>query len=220
MRLRNDRNAPDYLKSQTKYIINDHSLIKKDLSKLFDNNNELIYIEIGMGKGDFIVNQAIKNPHINFIGLEKFETVIVKAHKKAMKHDLNNLKMIAYDANQINELFNDYSIDKIFLNFSDPWPKKRHERKRLTNPEFLEKFKKILKPNSLIEFKTDNEKLFNYTITDVLVPNIDKYEILFLTYNLYELKDEPQYLNNIQTEYEKKFSSLGERIKKVIFRFI
>ncbi|RCT49930.1 tRNA (guanosine(46)-N7)-methyltransferase TrmB [Ureaplasma urealyticum] len=220
MRLRNNANAPLYLKSQEQYIVNDQQLLKNDLAKVFKNPHLPLHIEIGMGKGDFIVENALRNPQINYLGIEKFPTVIVKAHKKALKHKLDNLAMICFDANAILDLLNSKSIDKIYLNFSDPWPKKRHAKKRLTNPYFLEKFAVILKQNGLIEFKTDNESLFHYTIYDVLLNDLTKYEILFLTYNLYALVNNVELLKNIPTEYEKKFVMQGQRIKKVSFRFL
>ncbi|ASD29950.1 tRNA (guanosine(46)-N7)-methyltransferase TrmB [Ureaplasma parvum] len=220
MRLRNNANAPLYLKSQHEYIINDPHLLKDNLGKIFKNPELPIYIEIGMGKGDFIIENALRNQQINYLGIEKFPTVIVKAHKKALKHKLDNLAMICFDANKILELLNSESVDKIYLNFSDPWPKKRHAKKRLTHPCFLEKFAVILKQNALVEFKTDNENLFMYTIYDVLLKDLTKYEILFLTYNLYTLVNNVELLKNIPTEYEKKFVMQGERIKKVNFRFL
>ncbi|AJQ45298.1 tRNA (guanine-N7)-methyltransferase [Ureaplasma diversum] len=220
MRLRNDKNAKDYLAKQTKYIVLDPSLLKTDLKACFTNPNNPLYVEIGMGKGDFIINNAIKNPNINYLGIEKFQTVIVKAHKKALKHNLDNLMMLAYDANLIDQLLNQASVSKIFLNFSDPWPKNRHTNRRLTHPSFLAKFKYVLKEDGVIEFKTDNEGLFAYTINEVLLNDLESYEILFLTYNLYQLKNNEQLINNIATEYEKKFVALNTRIKKVIFRYL
>lgn len=220
MRLRNDKNAKNYLAQQTKYIIQDPTLLKTDLKAYFANPNQPLYIEIGMGKGDFVIENALQNPNINYLGIEKFQTVIVKAHKKALKHNIGNLMMLALDANLINELLNESSVDKIFLNFSDPWPKKRHSYRRLTHPSFLAKFKKVLAPNGTIEFKTDNEGLFSYTINEVLLNDLDSYEILFLTYNLYSLTNNEQLIDNIPTEYEKKFVALNTRIKKVIFRYL
>ncbi len=182
-------------------------------NKYFNNKNPL-YIEIGMGKGLFIINNAIKNPNINYIGIEKYPTVILKAIKKIENYEtkFHNLKIICDDANNLKNWFQNNSVDKIFLNFSDPWPKKRHESKRLTSVGFMDIYKQILKPKQLIEFKTDNEGLYQYTIdqwTHSKEFNIEAY-----TNNLYSdsifLKD------NIPTEYENKFVKQGIKIKKII----
>ncbi|MCV3728289.1 tRNA (guanosine(46)-N7)-methyltransferase TrmB [Ureaplasma miroungigenitalium] len=219
MRLRNNKNAPDYLAQQTKYIIQDKTALKKECLRLFKNPHQLLYLEIGMGKGDFIINQALRSPHINFIGLEKFDTVIVKAHKKALQFNLHNLAMISADATDLAELFKDLTVDRLFLNFSDPWPKKRHAKKRLVHTNFLNIFAQVLKTDGVIEFKTDNDGLFDYLVNEVIAEHPDQFEVLYLTYDLYENDNDPEYIKNIPTEYEQKFIAQNIKIKKIIFKY-
>ena len=154
MRLRNIKNA-DEIVNNSKYTI------KEINNNIFDNNNP-IYLEIGMGKGDFIINNAIQNPNINYIGIEKYKSVLVKAVQKLEEKELNNLKIICMDAKNINEM--ETKVDLLYLNFSDPWPKKRHALRRLTSPIYLEKYENIFKNQKHIIMKTDNRNLFEYSI--------------------------------------------------------
>ena len=173
---------------------------------LFNNKND-IEIEIGMGKGDFIINKAISNPNINFIGIEKYPTVLLKAFKKLDNYKLNNLKIICIDAKEIDEVFSK-EIKKIYLNFSDPWPKKKHADRRLTSSIFLEKYSKVFKDDYVIEMKTDNKKLFEYSLV-----TFSQNDYIFdeVNLDLYTNLNE----DNIQTEYEKKFVNLGMPIYKL-----
>ncbi|WP_031489172.1 tRNA (guanosine(46)-N7)-methyltransferase TrmB [Ureaplasma canigenitalium] len=218
MRLRNNKNAKPVLEKADRYVINDLSLLH-NLNCLFNNQNKVLEIEIGMGKGDFIIQKATINPNINYIGIEKFPTVMLIAYKKLLKQNLNNILLLSLDAEQLPLYFSPSSIDKIYLNFSDPWPKKRHTKKRLTNPRFLEVYHSLLKENGLIEFKTDNDSLFEYTINDVLTEDKETYHIHYLTYDLYKDINNPNLINNVQTEYEKKFVAQNVAIKKVVFSF-
>lgn len=204
MRLRNIPNAEEII-SKSKYVINDPKEYKGKMQTLFNNND--IYIEIGMGKGNFIINNAIKYPNINFIGIEKYASVLVKAIEKLETIDLPNLKIFKYDANEIETLF-DKEIDLLYLNFSDPWPKKRHANRRLTSPIFLNKYNNIFKNNNHIIFKTDNRKLFEYSIKSF---NEEHYKIENISLNLYQDND----IDNIPTEYETKFHELGYPIYKI-----
>lgn len=204
MRLKKVKGATDEIMTSKYYINNPESY--KGLYKTLFNNNP-IHIEIGMGKGDFIIGMALKYPNINFIGIEKYDSVLVKATRKLEELDIKNLKLILYDANDIDKLF-DKEISNIYLNFSDPWPKTRHERRRLTSFSFLEKYDKIFIDSKNIVMKTDNRKLFEYSIMSF---NNYGYNINNISLDLYndDIKD------NVATEYEKKFVSKGNLIYKI-----
>lgn len=199
MRLKHVKGAEDIVENSN-YVIKNPENHKGSFNKLFGNNNP-IHIEIGMGKGNFIINNAIKYPNINFIGIEKYDSVMVKAIRRLEELDLPNLRLIRMDANNIEEVF-DKEIDQIYLNFSDPWPKERHAKRRLTSPNFLAKYSNIFKSTNRITMKTDNRKLFEYSIQ---MFNENNFRIDEISLNLYEddIKD------NIPTEYEIKFSSQG-----------
>ena len=205
MRLKNVKGANDIIVKGIYYIDNP-SIYKGKWNKLFNNNNP-IYIELGMGKGDFIINNAIKYPNINFIGIEKYDSVIVRAIQKSNELELKNLKLIRLDVINIDTIF-DKEIDKIYLNFSDPWPKERHAKRRLTSNIFLDKYSKIFKNNYIIEMKTDNIDLFNYSVESL--KNYG-YVIEYITNDLHS-----ENIDNIETEYEHKFSSKGIKINKFI----
>lgn len=192
-----------------KEIINNSNYIvlnpKENIGKWFKvfNNNNPIYLEIGMGKGDFIRQNAINHPEINYIGIEKFDSIMAIAIKK-IDEVIPNLKLIRMDALSIEEIFN-HEIDKLYLNFSDPWPKPRHEKRRLTSSVFLQKYDTIFKEKKDIEMKTDNRYLFEYS----LISFIDNgYKISDISLDLHH----SNYENNIVTEYEKKFSDLNNVI--------
>lgn len=196
MRQRNVKNKKEII-NNSKFIILNPCDYKGKWQKLFNNNNP-IYIEIGMGKGDFILENAIRYPNINFIGIEKFDSIIALAIKKIEENELTNLKLIRMDALNILDVF-DKEIDKIYLNFSDPWPKERHAKRRLTSNVFLEKYDLIFQNNSVIEMKTDNRGLFEYSLISF---NNSGYIIDEISLDLHHSDKE----NNIMTEYEKKFS--------------
>ncbi len=203
MRLKHVKNAEERIKKGTYYIELPEEY-KGTWNKIFKNNNP-IHLEIGMGKGDFIIEKALSNPNINFIGLEKYDSVIVRAIEKSNELELSNLKLIRIDARKIEEVFAK-EIDTIYLNFSDPWPKDRHAKRRLTSPNFLEKYDHIFKDIPHIIMKTDNDGLFNYS----------KESLINYGYTINEVSDDlynSNYLDgNIQTEYEKKFVSKGIKI--------
>lgn len=205
MRLKNVKGANDII-IKGLYYIDNPSIYKGKWNKLFNNNNPL-YIELGMGKGDFIINNALKYPNINFIGIEKYDSVIVRAIQKSNELELNNLKLLRLDVININDVF-DKEIDKIYLNFSDPWPKERHAKRRLTSNIFLDKYSKIFKSDYIIEMKTDNIDLFDYSIESL---SNYGYDILYLTNDLHN-----ENIDNIETEYEHKFSSNGVKINKFV----
>ena len=199
MRLRNLKNKEDIMNNCDFLITEPFEYIGK-WSELFNNNNP-IYIEIGMGFGKFIYENALKNPNINYIGIEKYDNVVARAIKKIEK--LNNLIIIRMDARFIDKVF-DKEIDRLYLNFSDPWPKKGQANRRLTSPYFLELYDKIFKSNKNIYMKTDNRKLFAYSIESL---NNYGYKLSNITFDLH--KDESSV---ITTEYEEKFVSKGNNI--------
>lgn len=203
MRLKNVKGANDII-IKGKYYVDNPYQYKGNWNKLFDNNNP-IYIEIGMGKGNFIIENAKRYKDINFIGIEKYDSVIVRAIQKSNDLELDNLKIIRIDANKLNEIF-DKEIDTIYLNFSDPWPKDRHAKRRLTSPIFLDIYDNIFKDKKSIIMKTDNIDLFNYSIDSLTSHG---YDIIYKTNNLDCLNED-----NIMTEYESKFYNKGIKINK------
>lgn len=204
MRLRNVKGASTIIEN-CPFVIKDYKEYKGKYKKLFNNSNP-IHIEIGMGKGDFIIGMAKKYPNINFIGIEKFDSVIVRAIEK-LEEEIPNLKLIRMDATEIEEVF-DKEIDVIYLNFSDPWPKNRHTDRRLTSLKFLKRYDNLFKNEKNIIMKTDNRKLFEFSIMELTNYN---YKIEELSLDLYkdDIKD------NVQTEYEKRFHELGFPIYKI-----
>ena len=202
MRLRNVTGAHSIIESSS-YVIKDYQNLRGNFKSLFNNDND-IHIEIGMGKGDFIKGMALTYPNINFIGIEKFDSVLVRAVQKLEGYDIPNLKLIRMDALNIDEVFNK-EISKIYLNFSDPWPKKRHSNRRLTSNAFLEKYDRIFESRCEIVQKTDNRELFEYSIMSF---NNYGYKIDDISLDLHKREN----LVNVETEYEKKFAELGNPI--------
>lgn len=205
MRLRNVKGAHDAIVN-SKYIINNYLDYKGKFKSLFCNDNP-IHIEIGMGKGDFIRGMALNNPNINFIGIEKFDSVLVRAVQKLDNIDIPNLKLIRMDALEIDQVF-DSEIECIYLNFSDPWPKERHSKRRLTSSIFLSKYDSIFNDKCKVIMKTDNRKLFEYSIISFTDYG---YKIDDISLDLYN----DDLTGNVQTEYEKKFVSNGDIIYRI-----
>ena len=204
MRLRNVKNKEEIL-SSCSFVIDNPTNYKGKWNTLFNNNNE-INIEIGTGKCKFIYEMALKNPDINYIGIEKSASILAIATKRLEK--LDNLYLINYDALKLDEVFS-HEIDKIYLNFSDPWPKNRHENRRLTSPNFLKTYDKLFKKEKRLEFKTDNMGLFEYSIC-----SLSNYGYIFESINLDLQNSENN--DNIMTEYEYKFSQKGFKIYKLV----
>ncbi len=202
MRLKNVKGAKDKIAS-SKYIINNPDSFIGKYHQVFDNHNP-IYIEIGMGKGKFIIENAIKYPHINFIGIEKFDSVMVRAIDKLNELDLPNLRLMRIDALELDRIF-DHEVSLIYLNFSDPWPKGRHADRRLTSHIFLNKYNLISKGKTHIVMKTDNRSLFEYSIISIISAN---YKVNDIALDLYKRDIK----NNIQTEYEERFVNKGNII--------
>ena len=198
MRLRNVKGAASIIEKSC-YIVKNPKEYKGCFSKLFLNDNP-IHLEIGSGKGDFIINMAKKYPDINFIGLEMFDSIMVRIVQKLEDEDIPNLRLIKMDGTYINDVFAK-DIDTLYLNFSDPWPKARHEHRRLTSSRFLERYDSIFKDKKTIIQKTDNRKLFEYSLKSFTDYG---YKIEQLSLDLH--KDD---YDNVLTEYETKFSALG-----------
>lgn len=205
MRLRNVRGAKEKIE-KSNYIILDYKEYRGKFKDIFKNDNP-ICIEIGTGKGKFIRQMALNNPDINYIGIEKFDSVIVRALEKVEQEDIENLRYIRMDATEIADVFNK-EIDTIYLNFSDPWPKVRHTNRRLTSINFLKKYDNIFKNIKRIIFKTDNRHLFEFSIQSF---NEYGYTIDNICLNLYE----EDLTFNVPTEYEEKFSNKGMPIYKI-----
>ena len=179
-------------------------------SDFFANANP-IHIEIGMGKGKFITELALKNPGINYIGIEKYSSVLIRAIEKMEQNPLPNLRFIRMDAENIEEIFSKGEVDRIYLNFSDPWPKDRHAKRRLPSHVFLNRFNNILAEDGRIEFKTDNRDLFDFALNELPIAG---WKAQSVTYDLHN--DEKMNEGNIMTEYEEKFSAMGNPICKYI----
>ncbi|MEK4561572.1 tRNA (guanosine(46)-N7)-methyltransferase TrmB [Staphylococcus sp. FSL K6-3157] len=210
MRMRYKPWAEDYLKSHPELVDMDGSHARH-ISDWFDKNQE-IYIEIGSGMGQFITTLAGQKPDINFISLEREKSVVVNIVDKVKELGLTNIKLICNDALELNEYFKDGEIDRIYLNFSDPWPKKRHTKRRLTYHTFLALYKQVLKEDGELHFKTDNRGLFAYSLE-----SMSQFGMYFtkLNLNLHQEDDE----DNIETEYERKFSDKGSRIYRMEAKF-
>lgn len=204
MRLRNVKDK-DVLLEQCDYLIDDYSKIAGKWADLFGNDNP-IHVEVGMGKGDFIYNMALKYPNINFVGIEKYSGVIARAIKKYPK-GLPNLRIINVDANLLVKIF-DKEIDVIYLNFSDPWPKKRHASRRLTSEVFLRVYDNLFKNKKIIVMKTDNLGLFASSLV-----SLSNYGYIFSDVNL-DLANSD--IPNVVSEYEAKFVSKGVKINYLV----
>ena len=200
MRLKHIKNA-DIIIKNSNYLVSNPTDYKGKWSSLFNNNNP-IEIEIGTGKGKFIINKAINNPNINYIGIEKYDSPLVSAVRRLEDININNLKLLCFDAYNINDIF-DKEISKIYLNFSDPWPKNRHEKRRLSSKTFLDKYDTIFKNDKVIEMKTDNDDLYEYSLISF---EENGYEII---------KTDTSYIDEYTTEYEDKFRSIGKNINYI-----
>ena len=186
---------------------------KKGQWREFFGNEHPLYLEIGCGKGRFLSELAVRNPGINYLGIEKFSSVLLRALEKRAELACENLYYLRFDAEGIENCFAPSEVSGIYLNFSDPWPKARHHKRRLTSREFLARYEKILAKDGLVTFKTDNEKLFDFSLEEA---EASGWEIVALTRDLH--RDPLQREGNIMTEYEEKFSLLGNRICRLVMR--
>ena len=210
MRMRNKPWAMDFLK-ENNHIVDIDGSYKNNIKEFFNNDND-IHIEVGTGMGQFITTLAKENPDINFVGIEIEKNVLIRLLEKVLEEGLKNVRLLLYDANLLDEYFNEDEVSKIYLNFSDPWPKNRHEKRRLTYESFLSQYKKILNDTGTLQFKTDNRGLFEYSLI-----SLNQFGTKFLEVNLDLHDDEDE--DNIRTEYEEKFSSKGFKIYKIVIQF-
>lgn len=210
MRTRFNPKAIEQMNEFDRYI-KDRETIQKII---FENKGKKIYLEIGMGKGDFITQLSLLDQDNVYIGVELSPPVLALAVKKLQRYEeendvrINNLYFMSFDAIEIAQIFEENQIEKIYLNFSDPWPKKKHAKRRLTNEKFLDEYKKVLRTNGQIEFKTDNRGLFEYSLV-----SMQNYGLKFIEVYLDLHKTD---IFNIETEYEKKFSPFGPIYKIVV----
>lgn len=179
---------------------------------IFGNGNP-IHVEIGMGKGKFIHTMAKEHSNVNYVGIEKYSSVLLRAVQKLEQEEVPNLKLVRMDAEGIEGVFGMGEVDRIYLNFSDPWPKDRHAKRRLPSKEFLVRYRQILKPGGRLEFKTDNRELFDFALQELEPAG---WEAQALTFDLH--KDAQMMEGNVMTEYEEKFSAMGNPIYKYVIR--
>lgn len=209
MRLRNIKGSKEFI-AASPYVVQEPEVYKGKWSELFHNQHPL-HIEIGMGKGQFIHQLAEQNPEINYIGIEMYSSVLYRALEKREQSELNNLYFLRFDAKYLCDIFAADEVSRIYLNFSDPWPKDRHAKRRLTSTGFLEIYDRILKKDGYVQFKTDNRDLFDFSVETVNESSC--WKIKELTYDLHHSEFLP---GNIMTEYESRFVAEG----KPICRFI
>ena len=209
MRLRNIKGAREAI-DESPYVILDPENYKSRWNEVFGNDHP-IRLEVGMGKGQFIMELARQNPGINYIGIERYTSVLLRAVQKMDTLQLPNVHFLCEDAAKLPEIFAPEEVNRIYLNFSDPWPKDRHAKRRLTSRQFLARYNEILKPDGVIEFKTDNRPLFDFSLEEVREAG---WQLLLCTYDLHH--EEELMKDNIMTEYEAKFSAKGNPIHKMI----
>ena len=209
MRLRNVAGSREVI-AQSQFVIQNPEERKNHWKELFGNSHP-IQIEIGMGKGRFIMDMARLHPEINYIGIEKYSSVLIRGIQKMEKEELSNLYFIRMDAEEITDIFGEGEVNKIYLNFSDPWPKDRHAKRRLPSREFLNRYRVILSKEGNLEFKTDNQMLFTFALEELKPAG---WHLEQMTYDLHH--DESMMEGNVMTEYEERFSSMGNPIYKYI----
>ena len=209
MRLRNVPGSREAI-ADSPLAVNEPVLLKGNWSKEFGNGHP-VRIEIGMGKGKFITTLAQQNPDINYVGIEKYSSVLIRAIEKCKELDVPNLRFIRMDAEYICDVFEKGEVDRIYLNFSDPWPKDRHVKRRLTSKQFFQRYDAILKEDGIVEFKTDNHSLFQFSLEQVAEA---QWHLTEQTWDLH--RDERLMKGNVMTEYEEKFSAMGNPIHKLI----
>lgn len=205
MRQRKLKNQEEKLIANKRYLIEEPEACKGRWREIFENEND-IYIELGCGKGKFITTLAEKFPDRNYIGIEGQGSVILRALEKTEQKELANVRFIHLFAADVKTYFAADELAGIYLNFSDPWPKRRHEKKRLTHSVYLEGYRHILKPGGQIEFKTDNEELYGFTVKSVISGN------MILPEKSEDLHHSALSAREITTEYEEKFKEMGRKI--------
>ena len=208
MRLRNVPGARETI-IENQFSVQQPEQMKGKWAEVFQNDHP-IHIEVGMGKGQFIIEMARRNPEVNYIGIEKYSSVLVRAVEKLEDFEQDNLRLIRMDAENINEVFGKDEVDRIYLNFSDPWPKDRHAKRRLTSTRFLERYDNILTPEGRVMFKTDNKDLFDFSLEQVEEAG------WILESHTYDLHHSEYNEGNVMTEYEEKFSAKGNPICRLV----
>ena len=212
MRLRNIPRANDVIASSP-LVIQDPKAQRGQWKEVFGNDHP-IHIEVGMGKGQFVIGMAQKNPHLNFIGIEKFDSVMVRALEKVLEAgELPNLKLLKIDAEDLTNIFEENEVEGVYLNFSDPWPKPRHAKRRLTHENFLKLYEHITIPEGYLRFKTDNRLLFEYSLVSVTEYGMGLRDVAL---DLHQREDLDW---NVMTEYEQKFSAKGQPIYRLEAQF-
>ena len=217
MRLRNIPGADEAILN-SEYCIKEPESKKGNWQSVFSSTQPL-HIEIGMGKGRFLMDMASLHPEINYVGVEMYDSVLLRALQKRERMEadgekLDNLKFMCIDARILPDIFEKGEVQRIYLNFSDPWPKARHAKRRLTSREFLARYSQILTTGETVEFKTDNKDLFEFSLEEVT--EAEGWTLLAHTFDLHHQED--MMVGNVMTEYEEKFSSMGNPICKLIAR--
>ena len=211
MRLRNVPGAREAVE-QSPHVVQDPHALKGCWRSLFAENGTL-HLEIGAGKGNFLFGMAKNHPDIAYVGIERYATVLFKALNKMPEDLADRIKFVRMDAELVAEVFAEGEADRIYLNFSDPWPKARHEHRRLTSRAFLERYARILVPEGHVEFKTDNRALFDWSVEEAESAG---WRMLEKTFDLHA--DARLCEGNVMTEYEERFSAQGNRICKYIIQ--
>lgn len=214
MRLRNIPGAKDAI-AESIYVIQNPQENKGNWDKVFPQHQP-VHLEVGMGKGRFLMDMAKLHPEINYVGIEMYDSVLLRALQKRERLEeegekLTNLMFMCIDARLLPEIFEKGEVQKIYLNFSDPWPKARHAKRRLTSREFLARYEQILADDGVVEFKTDNKGLFEFSLEEVEAAG---WKLLAHTFDLHNQAEMME--GNVMTEYEEKFSSMGNPICKLI----
>ncbi len=209
MRLRNIPGSREAI-AENRWCIQESEQLKGSWHQVFGNDHP-VHVEIGMGKGRFLMALARENPRNNYIGIEKYSSVLLRALQKMEEAPLENIRFIRMDAETVSNIFQKGEVERIYLNFSDPWPKDRHARRRLTPRQFFARYDSILKPDGHVEFKTDNQGLFDFSLEEVKEAG---WKLDGCTRDLHH--DETMNQGNIMTEYEERFSAMGNPIFKLI----
>lgn len=212
MRLRNKPWADDFLRENDHIVVQEPFDWKGKWKEQFNEPDHPLHLEIGSGKGQFIAGMGKQHADINFVGIELVKSVIVGALKKVMNAETSNVRLVNENAEDLRELFAPNEVDHIYLNFSDPWPKNRHEKRRLTFHTFLDQYEEVLKPGGELTLKTDNRGLFEYSLVSFSQYGMKLEDV---SVDLHEDEDPL----NVETEYEEKFSSKGQPIYRCRARF-
>ena len=212
MRLRNITGSREFI-AENEFCIHNPEEMKGVWREEIFHNDRPLHLEIGMGKGEFLHTLATTHPDINYLGIEKYSSVLYRAIEKREKAEIDNLFFLRFDATYLDTIFGPGEVDRIYLNFSDPWPKDRHAKRRLTSPQFLALYDQVLAKDGIIQFKTDNRDLFDYSVE--VVEESDTWQIEEITYDLHH---SDQLEGNVMTEYERKFTEKGNPICRFVIR--